>query len=188
MKKLISLILVVVMSISLVACGGSKTLEIGTTATSKDFEITVESVEFGDALNGVSSTNSVANEEYLLPIEGFDGSVYGKIEGKKYLVVTYKIKFVGKKERYLGQSSVGNIKYGDYEIEMGLPDYSSESDQILYDGKWEKLNTINFQPLDTNVYTVRSYYVMPEDVETNEEMSLDFEVKHGGIKATYKIK
>ena len=187
MKKWISLILMVVISITLVACG-AKTLEVGTTTSSSDFEITVNSIEFGDSLNGVLSKNSIANEEYLLPIDGFDGSVYGRIDGKKYLVVTCSLKFVGKKERYLGNASLGVIKYGDYEIEMGLPDLSSESDKILYGGKWEKINNIKFQPLDTNVYTVRSYYVMPEDVETNENMSLNYEIKNGGIKAIYKIR
>ena len=187
MKKKLSVLLALAMALCLSACG-SKNVEVGASVSSKDFEITVDSVDFGDALDGVSSKNSVANENYLLPIDGFDGSVYGKIDGKKYLVVTYSLKFIGKKERRLGQNSFGVIKYGDYEIEMGLPEHSFEYDQILYNGKWDNISNIKFQPLDSNVYTVRSYYVMPEDVETNEDMSLSYVIKRGGIKATYKIR
>ncbi len=175
MKKFIALLLVVIMSLSFVACdGGSKNVyAVGDMVSTDCAQLTLESCEFAETYNSI-----------------------GMGDGKIFAVLTFSIKNIGKtklgyiktidgNKDSLMYSAIPCIDYNDgylfsYDDMLGNLDLCS-TDSILSD----------LEPLSDGI-TVEVAIAVPSEVEENENNPLIIKMAVPATKGTkvfsYKIR
>lgn len=222
MKKLIILLLAMAMVFSLCACGGKDALSgndkggiqtessppseeanepeaqefiIGSTMTNENFEITLTSCGFSNAVNG-----DCGSDNFILPItEGGAKTASAKnISGTdEYSVLSFSFeyRFVGNKEQKYYVTDI--TSFAAPVVYFG--DYTFESDFMVAEnrnGTWHTMSTdmndkalsyynLNnmtyiereFKPLMGETYECRGFILVPSQVEDESEtaLSLRFE-------------
>lgn len=170
MKKVFSFILLAIMSVALVACGGKKG-EIGTTYTSNDVEFTLNHVEFTDTMDNWGG----ANDNYWMPIPEDAGrnqvanAVSPKSEDDTICVISYTAKNVSKNDKLINER--GTLDYDDgYTYDEGGLTY-----RVSEEGVWSDLDGgLMLEKLNENAYEFRAYMVVPKALVENTDKSLTY--------------
>ena len=173
MKKLLALLLVTIMALSLVACGGSKSKgEIGETYTSDyGIEFTLNYIEFTDAIDNWGG----ANDNYWKPLpedanrNQLANALSPKSEDDTICVISYTAKNASKYDRIIDE--VGTLDYDNgYTYSDGGLTY-----RVSATGVWSDIpGGLSLKKLKDDSYEFRAYIVVPKVVATETDKSLTY--------------
>lgn len=179
MKKIISLLLIVVIALSFSGCMifGNKKGEIGETYTSEyGIEFTVNEIAFADVIDGWDG----ANDEFWRPIDENNcniGTRYAtmeeyilahglapKSENDKIIYISYTAKNNSKYDRTIDET--GHIDYDNgYKFSDGALAY-----RVSETGIWKELSGgLYLEKLDGRAFEFRAYTVVPKEVVESDK-------------------
>ena len=179
MKKFIAIFMIAIMSISLVACGGSKEIELGETVEKGIAQITITDVTLGNS-NYVKANTTA--DDFLTPIAKDDldiGDSFVKSlnEDDGSVVITAIVENVGKNDL--------NIKPFDFVVnyDNGNEYSSDECYAQLESGEWKKFDTLTLEKVTSGAVEMKIVVWVPNVIiDDTASLTLDF---HG---FTYKIR
>jgi len=152
-----------------------KEYNVGDTVSTKAWEITLMDVQYGKTLQ-----NSLSHEDYCLPIENASYSKSAE-EENIFVVITYKVKFLGKNNTYFDAGF--NLQYGDgynitntsnlmpcLQIRNNVEDGTMVGN--TYKSLWDiKNGEYKFSPLEDEKI-IREFIEVPENIITNTDEPL----------------
>lgn len=181
MKRIISIIIVAIMIFCLAACGPSSSrlnepTEVGT------WEITIQKIQFAKSITRFLSSNQIDSYENLLVPNGQDSSSLGLDQGEVFAVVTYTMKNIGKESTRIWNidtrefDGVGRFVYSDgYIFENDDTDHRPQPYVFSEGSRIEMASDYVLNPLSSEV-ECRVCFVLPEEIVTNTEKSLTYEI------------
>lgn len=170
MKRIYSLALVIVIVLSLCACGGANA-EIGTTYTSEGVEFTLNYVEFTEAMDNWGG----ANDTYWMPLpkdasgHRLENALTPKSDDDIICVISYTAKNVSKNDKTIKET--GTLNYDGYIYDEGGLSY-----RVSPTGVWKDIPSgLSLKKLTEDSYEFRAYMVVPK-VVTETDKSLIYEL------------
>lgn len=169
MKKIYSLLLVIMIFLNLCACSGGADNEIGQTYTSNGVEFTLNYVEFTDVIDNWGG----ANDNYWkpLPMDASPNQITNAKSPKNVddtiCVISYTAKNVSKNDKTI--DDIGTLNYDDgYEYSEGGLSY-----RVSPTGVWVDIPSgLRLEKLRENSYEFRAYIVVPKVVtETDKPLT-----------------
>lgn len=182
MKKTISIILVAIMLLCLSACG-SRALSLNEPTEIGTWEINIKKIQFArQILNRAFNTEVTDYYNNLLVPNGQDSSSEGLDQGEVFAVVTYTMKNSGKESTRIWNSDtrefdgVGRFVYGDgYIFENDATDHRPQPYIFSGESLIDLSSDIVLDPLSSEI-ECRIYFVLPEEIVTNTDESLFYEI------------
>ena len=173
MKKLIvSILIIVVCTISLCACGSGNNNEIGQTYTSNGVEFTLNYVEFTDCIDNWGG----ANDTYWMPLpedatgHRLENAMAPKKDDDTICVISYTAKNVSRNDKTIDDK--GSINYDDgYTYSDGGLTY-----RVSDTGVWSDIPAgLSLEKLKENTYEFRAFIIVPKEV-TETDKTLTYEL------------
>lgn len=190
MKKLISLLLVVVTCLSFAACGSSggngTVYKLGETVSTDIFEFTLNAAEFTIALNSVNDDNLFTPKEY--DAQEDSNNPFVAPVGHTYAAFSYTVKNLNRASSEFHSGSFATVKY------------DSKKYEAMKDGAFFQYEDELYQDTDGNLKTKKAgeWYsnsssnllLMPDEKETRRaRVEIETEIKDltADVEITFKI-
>lgn len=184
MRKILAMLLALVLSLSLCACGGdasdeeeNKTnvinVQTGEAATSDTFEFTVNNVQFAERL-------SLEAGKLYIPAPGVTGSALVAGDGQTYVVVELSVKNMSKEDvNPQDLFDAMRINYADGYL-------YDQSDAAWLDSAVPMDGVFMIEPLTTDNYRI-TFKCSAEVMSGEAPLSLDANLFMNGEETVYKL-
>lgn len=183
MKRIIALLMALLVSISLCACGGGNGVSeptettvpsvvkfaVGETASTEVIEFTLDSVEFADHLS------LTPGDEYLTPIAADASGGLIPNDGKTFVWFSFTVKNIGKVELWSTAYDTMSLIYSDgYTFEVDTHNNFVRTDDNFY--LLQRRNGILGLDVLSDAQTYRGYIQVPTEVMENAGEPLELKI------------